>query len=782
VQAEELIGRTIANYTIQAIIGRGSMTVVYRTVDGRTGQMVALKVLFPLPGAEAAQERFRREAQLVRILDHPGIVPILALGDAAGLLFLTMPFIEGGSLANRLRLTGKLDETSAVDLAWQVADALHYAHTRGIVHRDIKPSNILLTGDGRAMLTDFGVARALDDPKLTQTGLTVGTPYYMAPEQAAGRRQVDGRADLYALGVVLFQLVTGRIPFEGSTPQVLHAHVYVPPPTPSDLANISPLTEAIILQALAKDPADRFQTGAEMAQALAQIEGGQAAQTQTQLEHLLTGSKRRLNWPVVVILVLVLVTAGGGWWFSNFISEPPITPTISAAQQALPASSTPSAPKAIDTPVTILTATRASPPTVSLTLTSPAISTPLITPTSTLTPNLTFTYPAGTLLKGSGEGVFRIGADGQLQHIFDWETFLAFGFVQEDIVPVEDHVLSQWPEFEELTRVVQDEAGVAYWVVDGERWAVERWQNALKSLNPSFADEVLLAQLPLTLEVSDLPAGTLLTIDAQTYYLLFDGGIVRRLDQDLLSTYGYVETDAVRIQDPILFNSNYQFGAALTPLIQPEGTNQVFLLEAGQRRTMPIGDALWALGYRVEDISIVPEYFVESFPLIVETPAITCDRSPAEFVNSFWQSNAHLAEKSGCPLRVVMTVVAWQPFEGGEMLWRQDLSLIYVLSDSGDWQVMGDKWRDGDLDFDPAIVAPNGRYQPVRGFGQVWREAEGVRETLGWGLSEEVGFEVQIQEFERGVAVDLATPGDSPKKVLLLFNDNTFQVFESTVD
>ncbi len=779
-QAEDLIGRTIANYTIQAIIGRGSMTVVYRAVDGRTGQVVALKVLFPLPGTEAVQERFRREAQMVQTLDHPGIVPILALGDAVGISFLTMPFIEGGSLAKRLRLTGKLDEPSAVDLAWQVADALHYAHTRGIVHRDIKPSNILLTEDGRAMLTDFGVARALDDPKLTQTGLTVGTPYYMAPEQAAGQRQIDGRADLYALGVVLFQLVTGRIPFEGSTPQVLHAHVYVPPPTPSALADISPLTEAIILQALAKDPADRFQTGAEMAQALAQIEGGLTAQTQTQLERPPVQSKRRLNWSIVVILALVVVA--GGWWFSNLIFKQPLTPTPPTAQGVLSASPTLLTPQAVDTPITIPTATRASSLTVSLTLTSPAISTPLITPTSTPTPNLTFTYPAGTLLKGSGEGIFRIGADGRLQHIFDWETFLAFGFAQDDIVPVEDRVLSQWPEFEELTRVVQDEAGVAYWVVDGERWAVERWQNALKSLDPTSADEILLAHLPLTLDVDDLPAGTLLTIDAQTYYLLFEGGVVRRLDQDLLSAYGYAETDAVRIQDPILFNSNYQFGAALTALIQPEGTDQVFLLEAGQRRTMPIGDALWALGYRVEDISIVPEYFVESFPLIVETPAITCDRSPTEFVNSFWQSNTRLVEKIGCPLRVLMTAVAWQPFEGGEMLWRQDLSLIYMLSDSGDWQVMGDKWREGDLDFDPAIVAPNGRYQPVRGFGKVWREAEGVRETLGWGLSEEVGFEVQIQEFERGVAVDLATHEDSPKKVLLLFNDNTFQGFESTVD
>ncbi|HXV42471.1 MAG TPA: serine/threonine-protein kinase, partial [Anaerolineae bacterium] len=266
--AEELLGQTIGPYQIEAILGSGGMAVVYRARHIQ-GEIVALKVLFPPPGA--AQEigaRFEREAQTAARLRHPAIARVLEAGQANGRAFMAMALIEGQTLADRLAHAGPLDEATAADIAWQIADALDYAHRQGIIHRDVKPSNILLAADGRALLTDFGVALALDDQTLTRTGHTVGTPAYMAPEQASGD-PVDGRADLYALGVVLYQMVTGRTPFRGNTPQVLHAHVYDPPPAPSSVAKVSPALEALILRALAKEPGQRFQSGAAMAQALA---------------------------------------------------------------------------------------------------------------------------------------------------------------------------------------------------------------------------------------------------------------------------------------------------------------------------------------------------------------------------------------------------------------------------------------------------------------------------------------------------------------------------------
>lgn len=278
---DSLVGQSLGPYQIEAILGSGGMATVYRALAPQ-GETVALKTLFPPPGVGPDMlARFEREARTVAKLRHPAIVPVLDAGHAAGLSYIVMALIEGESLADRLQAERRLDEATAADIAWQMADALHYAHSQNIIHRDVKPANILLTADGRAMLTDFGVALALDDPALTRTGFIVGTPAYIAPEQAAGQRPLDGRADIYTLGVVLYQMVTGRLPFQGPTPHVLRAHVFDPPPPPSTVAPISPVLEAIIMRALAKSAADRFQTGLELAQALA-VSGREPA-TQAEL-------------------------------------------------------------------------------------------------------------------------------------------------------------------------------------------------------------------------------------------------------------------------------------------------------------------------------------------------------------------------------------------------------------------------------------------------------------------------------------------------------------------
>jgi serine/threonine protein kinase len=279
VTTTNLSGQKLGSYQIEAALGSGGVATVYRAHNPQ-GEVVALKVLFPPPnlGPEILA-RFEREARTAARLNHPAIVRVFDVGQAGGCAFMAMSLIEGQSLADQLAQVERLDEATAADIAWQMADALHYAHQQGVIHRDVKPSNILLTGEGQALLTDFGVALALDDPALTQAGHTVGTPVYMAPEQAAGEQAIDGRADLYSLGVVLYHTVTGRVPFQGNTPQILHAHVYESPPAPSTVADVSPAMEAIILQALAKEVSERFQTGAAMAEALARLSSQPATKT-----------------------------------------------------------------------------------------------------------------------------------------------------------------------------------------------------------------------------------------------------------------------------------------------------------------------------------------------------------------------------------------------------------------------------------------------------------------------------------------------------------------------
>ncbi|MBI1881510.1 MAG: protein kinase, partial [Chloroflexi bacterium] len=391
---EELLGQTIGPYQIEAILGSGGMAVVYRARDGQ-GQPVALKVLFPPPGAGAEMlARFEREARTATRLRHPAIVRVVEAGQVNGRAFMAMALIEGESLADRLARTGSLDETAAADIVWQIADALDYAHRQGVVHRDIKPSNILLATDGRALLADFGVALALDDLALTRTGHTVGTPAYMAPEQASGAA-VDGRADLYSLGVVLYQMVTGRTPFRGNTPQVLHAHVYDPPPAPSTIARVSPGMETIILRALAKNPAERFQTGAALAQALARL-SDQTTALPVPLET--TRSRSKWLWPLLIVGILTLLGVFISYAFTSVTLTTPggtvsaVGPSPTTLVKPLPTFTS------IPSPPASPTSTVSPSPTASATATSTVAPSPTPVPATNTPAAIPSPPPADSLL------------------------------------------------------------------------------------------------------------------------------------------------------------------------------------------------------------------------------------------------------------------------------------------------------------------------------------------------------------------------------------------------
>lgn len=259
-------------YEILRAIGRGGMAVVFLALDKRYDRNVALKVLRPELVGVVGAGRFLREISVVAHLEHPHIVSLYDSGEVAGLPYYIMSYVEGESLESLLQREKQLPIDQAVEIACQVAAALHYAHDRGVIHRDIKPQNVLLT-HGQALVADFGVALAFagaDTEHLTATGMAVGSPEYMSPEQGAGSNELDRRSDIYSLGCMLYELLIGQPPFTGRTPQaVIARHSMAPVP---DLrivrSTIPPDMERVVKKALAKVPADRFRTAAEFAEAL----------------------------------------------------------------------------------------------------------------------------------------------------------------------------------------------------------------------------------------------------------------------------------------------------------------------------------------------------------------------------------------------------------------------------------------------------------------------------------------------------------------------------------
>jgi eukaryotic-like serine/threonine-protein kinase len=254
-------------YELNHLIARGGMAEVYRAHDRLLDRPVALKVLFPeLSVDRSFVERFRREAQAAANLSNTNIVPVFDWGEDSGTYFIVMEFIDGRPLSSILKSAGPLSSDRAADIGAHVAAALGYAHKHGVIHRDVKPGNVLITDDGQVKVTDFGIARAINtEESLTQTGAVMGTATYFSPEQAEGIG-VDARSDIYSLGVVLFEMVTGRPPFLGDTPvAVASKHVRDHPPAPRELnPSIPPTFEAIILKAMAKDPAHRYSTAEEL--------------------------------------------------------------------------------------------------------------------------------------------------------------------------------------------------------------------------------------------------------------------------------------------------------------------------------------------------------------------------------------------------------------------------------------------------------------------------------------------------------------------------------------
>jgi serine/threonine protein kinase len=300
-------------YRLERELGRGGMATVYLAEDLKHHRRVAVKVLEAEVSAALRAERFQREIETTAQLTHPHILPLLDSGSAGGTLFYVMPYVEGESLRDRIAREKQLPLEDALRIAREVADALGYAHSHGVVHRDIKPENILLES-GHAVVADFGIARAVSaagGERLTETGLAVGTPAYMSPEQAAGEADLDGRSDLYSLGCVLYEMLSGETPYTGPTPQaILAKKLSEPLPRITVIRERVPVgVEVALYRVLARTPADRWPTAAEFGAALA--EAGVQAFGRTSVREVPSSGRRphRARWAVGVVAV-VIVAAG----------------------------------------------------------------------------------------------------------------------------------------------------------------------------------------------------------------------------------------------------------------------------------------------------------------------------------------------------------------------------------------------------------------------------------------------------------------------------------------
>jgi serine/threonine-protein kinase len=301
------------------------MATVYLARDVRHERMVAVKVLKPDLASALGPERFLREIRIAANLNHPHILALFDSGDADGFLYYVMPYIKGNTLRDRIEKEGELPIREAVRVIREVADALAFAHSQGVVHRDIKPDNVMLTGN-HAIVADFGVAKAVSEAtgrdKLTTAGVALGTPAYMAPEQATADPHVDHRADIYALGALAYELLSGRTPFLGHTPQaVLAAHVTEEAaPVRKYRDQVSMEVEAVVMKCLAKKPADRWQTADEMLPLLENLgtPSGGLTPTDTAPYQAATGAappvagKRGLL--IGAVAAVVVIAAGFGAW------------------------------------------------------------------------------------------------------------------------------------------------------------------------------------------------------------------------------------------------------------------------------------------------------------------------------------------------------------------------------------------------------------------------------------------------------------------------------------
>ena len=307
-------------YRIERELGRGGMAIVYLAHDLKQERQVAVKVVQPELAAVIGAERFLNEIKVTANLQHPHILPLFDSGETDEFLYYVMPYVKGESLRALLDRKKQLPIDRALEITKAVASALGHAHRQGVIHRDIKPENILLADDGTALVADFGIALAVSEAgsaRLTEAGMSLGTPEYMSPEQATGDRQLEPTSDIYSLGAVLYEMLTGEPPYTGKTAQAIIARIMMEQPTSIRLLRetVPEHVEQIVMKALAKIPADRFDSAEAMVLQLAAVATPSGGITSTETRLPATAPRFNFRNPVMLVVgaVLALAVALGLW-------------------------------------------------------------------------------------------------------------------------------------------------------------------------------------------------------------------------------------------------------------------------------------------------------------------------------------------------------------------------------------------------------------------------------------------------------------------------------------